>query len=205
MRRLLLGLCAVGLCGLDPAWGQSLAKPREAPRAQAGTRNEPVLLLRDSGLRSAHQVRVGVDSVDLTPELRRHYGAPEDHGVLVTRVRGGLGARLGVEVGDVIVAFNGRKIARPGDLNLQAALARASSQVKIDLFRKKKPKTLQGPAGEGDTPLGFPRGIDAQQREDLRRQLQGEIKRLESRLGTLRDRLEKLESPGGEEGSEGGK
>ena len=43
---------------------------------------------------------LGVELVDLTPELREHFGAPRDVGVMVGRVEpGSPAARAGLEVG----------------------------------------------------------------------------------------------------------
>lgn len=47
---------------------------------------------------------LGIDIADVTPDLRRYLGAPEDAGVLVTRVREGrAAARAGVRVGDILL------------------------------------------------------------------------------------------------------
>jgi serine protease Do len=48
----------------------------------------------------------------LTNELRVHFGAPSDRGVLVARVeQGSAAAKAGVKVGDVIVAVGSQQTA----------------------------------------------------------------------------------------------
>ena len=62
------------------------------------------------GLHLAHGggAFLGVQLSDLTPELRVHFGVPEDVGVLVGKVVDGSPAfRAGVEVGDIVTAVDG--------------------------------------------------------------------------------------------------
>ncbi|MEZ5331631.1 MAG: PDZ domain-containing protein [Thermoanaerobaculia bacterium] len=59
---------------------------------------------------------LGVRTVDLTPELREHLGAPRDRGVLVSSVvDDGPAQRAGVEVGDIVT--------RVGDAAVDSTLA----------------------------------------------------------------------------------
>lgn len=54
---------------------------------------------------------LGVGLTELNAELRRHFGAPKDAGVLVNRVEPGSPAeRAGIEVGDVVVALDGEDV-----------------------------------------------------------------------------------------------
>ncbi len=54
---------------------------------------------------------LGVQLTDLTPELRAHFGAPEDAGVMVSKVVADSAAeRAGVKVGDVITRVNGEDV-----------------------------------------------------------------------------------------------
>ena len=63
---------------------------------------------------------LGVQLSDLTPELRTHFGVPEDVGVMVGKVVDGSPAlRAGLEVGDVVTAVDGEPVASA------SALARA--------------------------------------------------------------------------------
>lgn len=63
---------------------------------------------------------LGVQLSDLTPELRTHFGVPEDVGVIVGKLVDGSPAfRAGLEVGDIVTAVDGEPVASA------SALARA--------------------------------------------------------------------------------
>ena len=54
---------------------------------------------------------IGVTLLEITPELRAHFGAPKDAGVLVSDVRADTPAsKAGVEVGDVITSVDGKRV-----------------------------------------------------------------------------------------------
>ncbi|MDE2849985.1 MAG: PDZ domain-containing protein [Acidobacteriota bacterium] len=55
---------------------------------------------------------LGVQLSDLTPELRTHFGVPEDAGVMVGKlVEGSPAFRAGLEVGDIVTAVDGEPVA----------------------------------------------------------------------------------------------
>lgn len=63
---------------------------------------------------------LGVQLSELTPELRTHFGVPEDAGVMVGKlVDGSPALRAGLEVGDIVTAVDGEPVASA------SALARA--------------------------------------------------------------------------------
>src|SRR5262245_50302044 len=54
---------------------------------------------------------LGVGLTDLTPELRTHFGAPEDAGVMVSKVEPGSPAdKAGIKVGDVLASIDGKEV-----------------------------------------------------------------------------------------------
>lgn len=60
---------------------------------------------------------LGVELTPLTPELRAHFGAPADRGVLVARVEeDSPAARAGLQVGDVIAEIDGEAVESPWNL-----------------------------------------------------------------------------------------
>jgi serine protease Do len=65
---------------------------------------------------------VGVELIDLTPALRRHFGAPEDAGAMIADIEPGSPAEsAGFEVGDVVFEFEGDRIASARDFVEQVA------------------------------------------------------------------------------------
>jgi hypothetical protein len=79
---------------------------------------------------------LGVEIVDLTPELREHFGAPREVGVMIGRVEpGSPAARAGLEVADVVIrigdepvhdswGFSGEVSSRDGGEVLAMTLVR---------------------------------------------------------------------------------
>src|SRR4051812_40693633 len=66
---------------------------------------------------STSKGRLGVMVMSLTPELRTHFGAAQDRGVLVAHVEPGTpAAAAGITVGDVIVEVRGKAIDGASDV-----------------------------------------------------------------------------------------
>ena len=87
---------------------------------------------------------LGVSSIEMTPELRQHFGAPKEAGVLVGTVEpDSPAAKAGVLVGDIITAVDGEKIDSSHDLSRSIRRHREGEKVKIDLLRDRSPKSLQ--------------------------------------------------------------
>jgi membrane-associated protease RseP (regulator of RpoE activity) len=87
--------------------------------------------------------RLGVMVMSLTPELRKHFGAPEDRGVLVARVESGTpAAAAGIEVGDVIIEVRDKKIDAAPDVLTALADVGKGQHAKIELVRDGKSRTL---------------------------------------------------------------
>jgi serine protease Do len=80
----------------------------------------------------------------LTPELRKHLGAPDDRGVLVARVEPGTpAAAAGIAVGDVLVEIGGRRVATPADVVTELAGVGRGKAVTVDLVRDGKRSSVR--------------------------------------------------------------
>ena len=80
---------------------------------------------------------LGVHVAELTPELRRHFHADEDAGVLVSRVEPDSPAAVaGIRVGDVLVAVDGKSVEGALDLREAVAPKRDGDVVGVDLVRE---------------------------------------------------------------------
>lgn len=95
---------------------------------------------------SGHVVRgyLGVSIQGMTADLAKSFGIPETTGALVSSVvEGSPAAKAGVKPGDVIVEYNGRKVARSEDLPRAVAETAVGREVPMTVMRDGKPVTLR--------------------------------------------------------------
>lgn len=79
---------------------------------------------------------IGVQLLPLTPELRRHFGVPEDIGVLVSRVEdGGPAEAAGIRVGDILSAVDGLTVDGTRTLSRLIREKEDGDTVTIELYR----------------------------------------------------------------------
>lgn len=143
--RLVSGLLAVafapGLALAQPAPHPAptpKAEPTPAPRARVIVSPEGLAAAdcRGEGFSFGKRAYLGVEATRITGELRRHFGAPEAAGVLVSRVvEGGPADRAGIEVGDVLVRCADREVGVPGDLRAAVKGREGGESVAVELFR----------------------------------------------------------------------
>jgi membrane-associated protease RseP (regulator of RpoE activity) len=86
---------------------------------------------------------LGVRLIEITPELRAHFGAPRDAGVLVSEVEADTpAAKTGIEVGDVITAVDGESVGWTGDVSRAIGRKNGGETVQIDLVRGRASRRL---------------------------------------------------------------
>ena len=144
---------------------------------------------------------IGVTLLEITPELRAHFGAPKDAGVLVSDVEGGTpAAKAGLEVGDVITEIDGKRVESSRDLSRGIRSRKAGETVQLDVVRARASRKMSVPVEEREA---RERSIDLGDMKDkLRRHAwvmrdfgSGDhpvIENLED-LPRMSDRLEELE------------
>lgn len=143
---------------------------------------------------------IGVRLIGITPELRAHYGAPRDAGVLVAEVEADSpAAKAGVRVGDIITAADGERVDSSGDLSRAVRDKKEGERVQLELVRDRarlqltvsveERKARQREIDLGDLGRDIRRHAWVLRDHDSRRPL---IENLED-LPSLRDRLEDLE------------
>jgi S1-C subfamily serine protease len=97
------------------------------------------------GHHGARRPKLGVHLVQPTAELRQHFGAPADAGVIVGKVLADMPAEMaGIRVGDVIVSADGREIEDASDLidvledvdseTIELELIRDGVALRLDVF-----------------------------------------------------------------------
>jgi membrane-associated protease RseP (regulator of RpoE activity) len=85
-----------------------------------------------------------MEVMSLTPELRVHFGATKNRGVIVARVERGSPADLaGVDVGDVIVGVRGKAIENATDVLSAISNAKKGDRVMIDVVRDGRRRSLE--------------------------------------------------------------
>jgi hypothetical protein len=86
---------------------------------------------------------LGVGLTELTPELRTHFGAPEDAGVMVSSVEPGSPAdKAGLEVGDILARIDGKDIKSSWDVRARVRDFEEGQQVPLEVWRDRKVQTL---------------------------------------------------------------
>jgi hypothetical protein len=105
---------------------------RKAIRVTGGVHGEPVVAHTFLG----RGTFLGVQMVNLTPELRRHFGAPEETGVMVSRVEDESPAAVaGLQVGDIVSTVDGKPVATPSQLARAIARREEGEIVTLEVWR----------------------------------------------------------------------
>jgi serine protease Do len=87
---------------------------------------------------------LGVQVQRITPELAKSFGMDRERGALVADVMPDTpAAKAGIERGDIILEFNGRKIDEMNDLPRVVASTPPDTQVPMKLLRKGQEKVVQ--------------------------------------------------------------
>jgi serine protease Do len=86
---------------------------------------------------------LGVQVQQVTPELAQSFGLEQPSGALVANVQPNSPAQqAGIQKGDVIVEFNGRKVADMHELPRSVANTPPGSEVRVRLIRKGQERTV---------------------------------------------------------------
>ena len=101
---------------------------------------------------------LGIELLDLDADLASRFGLDQPKGVLVTRVlKGDPADKAGVEVGDVILSFDGRRVKDANDLRNRVATTEVGRTVTLGLARNGEDLDLSVEIGllQERVPLGF--------------------------------------------------
>jgi len=86
---------------------------------------------------------IGVQPIEMTEELREHFGAPKDAGVLIGRVYADEpAAKAGLKVGDIVTTVDGAKVASTRDLVRAVRKKKDGETVSVSILRDRAAKTL---------------------------------------------------------------
>jgi membrane-associated protease RseP (regulator of RpoE activity) len=86
---------------------------------------------------------LGVGLTELTPELRTHFGAPEEAGVMVSSVEAGSPAeKAGLKVGDIISEVDGKPVRSSWELSAKVRGYEEGQQAPLEVWRDGKVQSL---------------------------------------------------------------
>lgn len=84
---------------------------------------------------------IGVNIVEVTAQLAYYYNLPVDYGLFVnTVIEGGSAALAGIEVGDIIIAFNGEKVTTASEFIEKRNTFKAGDTITLTVNREGKQK-----------------------------------------------------------------
>lgn len=99
---------------------------------------------------------LGVQLVEVTPELREHLGGEEKVGVLVSKVLDGTPAdKAGIRVGDLIIAVDGETVKNSSTLR-KALHGKTGETFPVEVIRDRTPLSIEVtiPEPDDDVPTG---------------------------------------------------
>ena len=150
---------------------------------------------------------LGVSLIDLTPELREHYGAAKDAGVLVGSVEeNGPADKAGVKVGDIIISVDGKDVSSSSELRRALKDKKDGDSVRIETLRGRGRQTVVASvveregtpfflrsAGDGLEILRTPAEFRATRMTALPNclELQTKLRELETKMKDLEKKLQK--------------
>ncbi len=93
--------------------------------------------------------RLGIGSQEVSKELADSFNLAKSQGALVASVEKGAAAdKAGIEVGDIILKFDGKAVAESGDLPRMVGATRPGSKVVVQIWRKGASRDLSATVGE---------------------------------------------------------
>lgn len=155
-----LGLL-VGAAGMGEA-----AVPAGDKAPSKTLRTQKIVVMDDDGDRSGERAVeyralgkpvprgfLGVGLTDLTPELRAHFGVPQESGVMVSKVDAGSPAdKAGLKVGDILTALDGKPVASSFDLRHRIRGAEDGAAATLEVWRAGKVQTVTANLEKRDRP-----------------------------------------------------
>jgi membrane-associated protease RseP (regulator of RpoE activity) len=96
---------------------------------------------------------LGVGLTELTPELRAHFGAPDNAGAMVSKVESGSPAeKAGIRVGDIVTSVDGQEVQSSWDVMFKVRRFDDGDQVPIEIWRDGKAQNVTATIVEKERP-----------------------------------------------------
>ena len=96
-----------------------------------------------------HRGYLGVELIEMTPDLRQHFGAPRDAGVFIGTVeKDSPAAKAGLQVGDIVTAADGSRVDSTSDLSRAVRHKKTGETVQLEVSRDRAKKQVAVTVGE---------------------------------------------------------
>ncbi len=96
---------------------------------------------------------LGVKTDNMSEQLRRYFGAPEDQGILIEEVvEDSPAEKAGLQAGDVLLKIGDKKIRKSRDLIRAVSDFEPEDEVKVFYLREKSEQTVTVTLGKSDRP-----------------------------------------------------
>lgn len=127
------------------------------PQPSATDQERDVVVIRSRHrlppLPSGARGYLGVALLDLTPELRRHFGVAEDHGVMIARVEPDSPAgAAGVEAGDILTTIDGEPVGSHWQVVRAIGRRQGGETVDLEIWRDGAWQTITATLAERERP-----------------------------------------------------
>lgn len=142
---------------------------------------------------------LGVSLANISPELREHFGAPENAGVMVESVQKDSPAeKAGVRVGDIVLSIDGADVKWSGDLRKGLRDKKEGDSVRLEVLRNRARQTLVATVKVREAPRMFDLGelpalLGSPEFRARVESLGGDCSDLQTRIKELETRLKDLE------------
>ena len=157
-------------------------------------------IVLDGVLLGGRRGYIGVSLIELTDDLREHYGAPKNAGVLVGSVEDNSpAAKAGLKVGDIVISVDGKDIESQMDLRRAISDKKEGDTARIDVLRGRNRQTVVATVAEREGPRMFNLGelgdLPARLGPEWRARIEsaGNCGDLQARIKDLEARLKDLE------------
>jgi hypothetical protein len=150
-------------------------------------------------LLSGPRAYLGVSLMNISPELREHFGAPKEAGVMVESVADDSPAdRAGVKVGDIILSVEGKDVAWSGDIRKGLRDKKEGDTVRIEVLRGRARQSIVATVKEREQPRllhldELPSMVGSPEFRARISRMGGDCADLQSRIHELETRLKDLE------------